>query len=64
MDYKEMKKQDDEHPNNIELRSDKIRNIIGQMPPFLVRWGNTVLLIVFILLCLAFFIIAVSFRVY
>lgn len=30
--------------------SEKIRNIIGQMPPFLIRWGNTILLIIFILL--------------
>lgn len=30
--------------------SEKVRNIIGQMPPFLIRWGNTILLIIFILL--------------
>lgn len=38
-----------EEKNKIELRSEKVRNIMGEMPPFLVRWGNTVLLLVFIL---------------
>lgn len=50
MELDEMKKQADEHQDNIELRSEKIRNIIGQMPPFLVRWGNTVLCVIVILL--------------
>ncbi|WP_297901416.1 hypothetical protein [uncultured Parabacteroides sp.] len=36
--------------NRIELRSEKVRNIIGEMPPFLIRWGNTVLVVVFLLL--------------
>lgn len=38
-----------EEKNKIELRSEKVRNIMGEMPPFLARWGNTVLLLVFIL---------------
>lgn len=38
--------------NNIELRSEKVRNLIGQMPPYLVRWGNTILVIIFIILLL------------
>ena len=37
-------------PNNIELRSEKVRNIIGEMPTSLLRWGNVILWIIFILL--------------
>lgn len=50
MKYDEMKQQAANEQNRIELRSEKVRNIIGQMPPFLIRWGNTILLIIFILL--------------
>ena len=34
----------------IELRSEKIRNIIGQIPPKIVRYGISVLFIVFVLM--------------
>jgi len=34
----------------IELRSEKIRNIIGQIPPQIIRYGISVLFIVFVLL--------------
>lgn len=50
MKYDEMKQQAANEQDRIELRSEKVRNIIGQMPPFLIRWGNTILLIIFILL--------------
>lgn len=40
----------DDGYNRIELRSEKVRNIIGEMPPFLIRWGNTVLVVIFLLL--------------
>lgn len=56
MDYEQMKRQAEEEQNKIELRSEKIRNIIGQMPPFLIRWGSTVLLVVFLLLVVFFLI--------
>ncbi len=36
--------------NNIELRSEKIRNIIGTQLPFWVRWGTVVIICVFVLL--------------
>lgn len=58
MDYEQMKQKAVEDQGNIELRSEKIRNIIGQMPSFLIRWGNTVLLVIFLLLLAAFFIIS------
>lgn len=36
--------------NNIELRSEKIRNIIGTQLSFWVRWGTVVIICVFVLL--------------
>lgn len=53
MSYEEMKKQALDQQDRIELRSEKVRNIIGQIPPFLIRWGNTLLLVVFLLLLAA-----------
>lgn len=50
MTYEEMKKEAADHQDKIELRSEKVRNIIGQMPPFLIRWGNTILLVIFLAL--------------
>ena len=35
---------------NIELRSDKVRSIIGQIPPWIIRSGITVILLVIIVL--------------
>lgn len=37
-------------PKDIELRSEKIKNIIGQIPPFLIRYGNSVLSVILLLL--------------
>lgn len=37
-------------PKDIELRSEKIKNIIGQIPPLLIRYGNSILCFVFLLL--------------
>lgn len=56
MDYEQMKQQAEEEQDKVELRSEKIRNIIGQMPSFLIRWGNTILLVLFLLLVMLFFI--------
>jgi hypothetical protein len=36
--------------NNIELRSEKVRNIIGKMPPALIRYGIEIFTAIFILL--------------
>ncbi len=35
-----------EREDNIELRSEKVRNIIGQIPPRVIRWGITVIFFV------------------
>ena len=50
--YNEMKKKADSEQDRIELRSEKGRNMIGEMPSFLIRWGNTILVIIFVLLAL------------
>jgi hypothetical protein len=54
MNYEEMKKDAETNKDKIELRSEKVRNIIGQMPPFLIRWGNTIILIILIMLTIVF----------
>ena len=38
--YNEMKKKAESDQNRIELRSEKVRNMIGEMPSFLVRCGK------------------------
>ena len=50
--YNEMKKKAELEKDRIELRSEKVRNMIGEMPSFLIRWGNTILVIIFVLLAL------------
>ena len=50
--YNEMKKKADLEKDRIELRSEKVRNMIGEMPSFLIRWGNTILVVIFVLLVL------------
>ena len=50
--YNEMKKKADLEKDRIELRSEKVRNMIGEMPSFLIRWGYTILVIIFVLLAL------------
>ena len=50
--YNAMKKKAESDQNRIELRSEKVRNMIGEMPSFLIRWGNTILVVIFVLLAL------------
>ena len=50
--YNEMKKKAEYYQDRIELRSEKVRNMIGEMPSFLIRWGNTILVVIFVLLAL------------
>ena len=50
--YNEMKKKAESDQNRIEVRSEKVRNMIGEMPSFLIRWGNTILVVIFVLLAL------------
>ncbi len=39
--------------DRIELRSEKVRQLIGEIPPSLVRWGIAIIAIVFIALIAA-----------
>ena len=50
--YNEMKKKAESDQNRIELRSEKVRNMSGEMPSFLIRWGNPILVVIFVLLAL------------
>ena len=50
--YNEMKKKAESDQNRIELRREKVRNMISEMPSFLIRWGNTILVVIFVLLAL------------
>ena len=45
---KTVMKMDKDHHDNIELRSDKVRELLGEIPPSLVRWGTAIIAIVFI----------------
>ena len=41
--------------NNIELRSEKVRNVIGKVPPRLVSLGTIIITIIVIALGVAFY---------
>lgn len=45
--------QRNKHHDRIELRSEKVRRLIGEIPPSLVRWGTAIIAIVFIALIAA-----------
>lgn len=47
-----MKQKADAEKEKIELRSEKVRNLIGEIPPLLIRWGNTILLVILVLLAI------------
>lgn len=49
-----MRQQATEEQGQIELRSEKVRNLIGQIPPFLIRWGNSILIVIFIMLLIIY----------
>lgn len=39
--------------NKIELRSEKVRKLIGEIPPALVRWGTIIITIILLALLAA-----------
>lgn len=39
-------------PCDIELRSEKVRNLLGEIPPSLVRWGTIIIVAIFLALLL------------
>ena len=38
--------------SEIELRSEKVRNLLGEIPPSLVRWGTVIIVAIFLALLL------------
>lgn len=40
-------------PDKIEIRSEKVRQLIGDIPPSLVRWGTAIIATIFIALIVA-----------
>lgn len=52
-----MKTNKDYSSDRIELRSEKVRNIIGTIPPVLVRWGIAVITIILVILMLVVFLV-------
>ena len=44
-------------PDRIELRSEKVRNIIGAIPPALERWGVAIIAIILVMLMLVVFLV-------
>ena len=45
------KKKNESH-DKIELRSEKVRNLLGEIPPSLVRWGTLIIVAIFLVLLL------------
>lgn len=41
-----------EKETEIELRSEKVRNLLGEIPPALVRWGTVIIVTIFLALLL------------
>lgn len=38
--------------SDMELRSKKVRNLLGEIPPALVRWGTVIIVAIFLILLL------------
>lgn len=38
---------------DMELRSEKVRNLLGEIPPSLIRWGTVIIVAIFLALLLA-----------
>ena len=47
--------QKEKETDNIELRSEKVRNVIGKVPPRLVSLGTVVITIIVLALAVAFY---------
>ena len=47
-----MEKKKNESHDKIELRSEKVRNLLGEIPPSLVRWGTAIIIAIFLVLLL------------
>ena len=52
-----------EHQEKIELRSENLRNFIGQVPPLLTRIGTVIVTVLFAVLCFAAYTIPYPFTI-
>lgn len=52
-----MEKKKNYSSDRIELRSEKVRNIIGTIPTALVRWGFAIITIILVILMLVVFLV-------
>ena len=52
--------QKEKETDNIELRSEKVRNVIGKVPPCLVCWGTVIITIILLAFAVVFVRIIVS----
>ena len=46
--------QKEKESDNIELRSEKVRRVIGEVPPLIVRMGTVIITIIVIVLAVVF----------
>lgn len=46
-------KHDNDSHDRIELRSEKVRQLLGEIPPALVRWGTVIVILIFLALLAA-----------
>lgn len=46
---------EEKESDNIELRSEKVRNVIGEVPPRLVNFGTIIITIIILAITVAFF---------
>ena len=46
--------QKEKESDNIELRSEKVRRVIGEVPPLIVRMGTVIITIIVIALAIVF----------
>lgn len=46
--------QNEKESDNIELRSEKVRRVIGEVPPLIVRMGTVIITIIVIVLAVVF----------
>lgn len=46
--------QEEKETDNIELRSEKVRRVIGEVPPLIVRMGTVIITIIVIVLAVVF----------
>ena len=47
-----MKNSNKKTSNEIELRSEKVRNLLGEIPSSLIRWGTVIIIAIFLILLL------------